>query len=155
MEQDYICTAYLTMKRSKPRLILNYDSYYDSNYDYCYDYGGSYHTASHPTPTRKISKKPSGFNHSPSSYIEEISSPTNTLTTKPIKIEASDTPTKTTSIGVSYANYVSSSTSTAIAKPVPLFSDMLVKLNKSGEMISPFHQSPIGNGETGVTGELV
>jgi hypothetical protein len=32
---------------------------------------------------------------------------------------------------------------------------MLVKLNQSGEMISPFHQSPIGNGETGVTGELV
>ncbi|RIB11542.1 hypothetical protein C2G38_2203147 [Gigaspora rosea] len=33
--------------------------------------------------------------------------------------------------------------------------DMLVKLNQSGEMISPFHQSKIGNGEIGVTSELV
>ncbi|KAF0419058.1 hypothetical protein F8M41_007221 [Gigaspora margarita] len=70
--------------------LSDYDSYYDSNYDYGYDYGGSYHPASHPTPTRKISKKPSGSNHSPSSYIEEISSSTNTLTTKPIKIEATE-----------------------------------------------------------------
>ncbi|CAG8716098.1 10475_t:CDS:1, partial [Dentiscutata heterogama] len=32
---------------------------------------------------------------------------------------------------------------------------MLVKLNQCGEMISPFHQTPIGIGVTGVTGELV
>ncbi|CAG8736734.1 18548_t:CDS:2, partial [Dentiscutata erythropus] len=71
-------------------------------------------------------KKPSGSNNSPSSYIEELSSSTNTPATKPINFEVANTPTVAINTPTSKvdANYASSSTSTALAKPVPLSSDV-------------------------------